>query len=227
MVNNTIRDVQETMETELFDLLSVQQWAALGPKLARYPAADVAEFLERLDPGKRSILFRGLPRDLASEVFAELDSDRQEELLHDLTGAQTRELLASLPPDDRTALLAELPANVTQRLLTALSPEDLAEARQLLGYPEDSVGRLMTPDFIAVQPGWTVRETLDYLRRQGRDAETFDVVYVADAQGNLLDDIRLRQIVLADLDTPIEALMDHSSIALRATDDREEAVRGT
>jgi len=142
-------------------------------------ARAVAEFLEGLDSTTRSIVFRALPRAQAGAVFAYLEAERQEALLHDLTGAQTRELLASLSPDDRTALLVELPANVTQRLLTTLDLADLREARQLLGYPEDSVGRLMTPDFVRVRENRTIAEGLAHIRRYGRNAETLDAVYGA------------------------------------------------
>ena len=222
---NQANDVQGLMETELRSLLSVQQWAALGRRMDGYAPPDVADFLERFDPPTRSIIFRALPRAQASEVFAHLEPERQEALLHDLTGAQTRELLASLAPDDRTELLAELPANVTQRLLTTLSPGDLAEARQLLGYPEESVGRLMTPDFVRVRADGTVAEALAQIRRYGRNAETLDAIYIIDAAGRLIDDLSLRVFVLADPDATVASLMDESYVALRATDDREEAVR--
>ncbi len=222
---NQANDVQDLMESELRGLLSVQQWANLGRRMDGYAPPDVAEFLERFDPATRSVVFRALPREHASEVFGYLEPERQEALLHDLTGAQTRELLASLPPDDRTALLAELPANVTQRLLTTLSAGDLAEARQLLGYPEESVGRLMTPDFVRVRADGTVAEGLAHIRRYGRNAETLDAIYIIDAAGHLIDDLDLCVFVLADPAETVASLMDGSYVALRATDDREEAVR--
>ena len=95
--------------------------------------------------------FRLLSRDISSEVFAYLDSDHQDDLIRDLTDEETRQLLAGMRPDDRTALLGELPGQLTQKLLNLLSPDDLREARQLLGYPEESIGRLMTPDYVAVR----------------------------------------------------------------------------
>ncbi len=224
MLNQT-NDVQALMETELQSLLSVQQWAILGKRMEHYAPPDIADFLDRFDPPTRSIIFRALPRAQASEVFGHLEPERQEALLQDLTGAQTRELLASLPPDDRTSLLAELPANVTQRLLTTLSPADLAEVRQLLGYPEESVGRLMTPDFVRVRADGTVAEALAHIRRYGHNAETLDAIYIIDAAGHLIDDLSLRVFVLADPNATVDSLMDDSYVALRATDDREEAVR--
>jgi magnesium transporter len=222
---NQAPDVQAAMSEELHGLLSVQQWAALGQRLGGYAPPDVADYLEGLESAHRSIVFRALPRALAAEVFAHLEPERQEALLHDLTGPQTRELLAALSPDDRTALLAELPANVTQRLMATLSPADLAEARQLLGYPEESVGRLMTPDFVRVRAMVTVGEALAHIRRYGRNAETVDVVYVIDSEGRLIDDLPLRVFILADPQASVESIMDHTYVALRATDDREEAVR--
>lgn len=222
---NQVQDVQALMTTELHGLLSVQQWAALGKQLGDYAAPDVADFLEGLAPPIRSVVFRALPRAQAGEVFAHLEPERQEGLLHDLTGAQTRELLAALPPDDRTAVLAELPAIVTQRLLSSLNPADLVEARQLLGYPEESVGRLMTPDFVRVRSNVTVADALTHIRRYGRDAETLDAIYVIDAQGQLIDDLSLHAFVLADPEAVVASIMDGSYVALRATDDREEAVR--
>lgn len=206
-------------------LLTSRQWAVLGQQLATYPAPDIADVLAQQDAGARSLLFRALPRALEAEVFALLDADQQEALLHDLSGTQTRELLSALPPDDRTELLAELPADVTRRLLTLLSPDDLVEARQLLGYPEQSVGRLMTPDLIVVRGSWTVGRALAHVRATGRDAETLDMVYAVDDDGRLLDDLRLRQLVLADPEATVDTLMDGTFVSLRAADNREEAVR--
>ena len=217
--------VRDTLQRELIGLLSINQWTSLARKLGDYPAPDVADFLDRLPDGQRAVLFRALPRGLATAVFAHLEAARQEALLHDLTGAETRELLAALAPDDRTALLAALPAAASQRLLALLSADDLAEARQLLAYPEGSVGRLMTPDVVAVGSDWTVGQALAHLRTVGRDAETLDVLYVVDGRNRLLDDLRLRSLVLADPAAGVLSLMDGGYIALRATDRREEAVR--
>ncbi|MFN8538302.1 MAG: CBS domain-containing protein [Thermomicrobiales bacterium] len=168
---------------------------------------------------------RALPRTRATDVFAYLvprapggPAPRP----HRCRDARSRS--PPLSPDDRTALLAELPAIVTQRLLTMLTPEDLAQApRQLLGYPETSVGRLMTPDPSPSAPTGPSPAPA-HVRATGRDAETIDVVHVTDER-DLLDDLRLRALVLADPETSVLALMDGGFIALRATDDREEAVR--
>lgn len=191
----------------------------------KWPPAEVAELLLDMDQADSVLLFRSLPRQFAAEVFAELEPHQQDGLLKNLTAQETSQLLADLTPDDRTALFEELPAQVTRRLLDLLSPADLKEARQLLGYPEESVGRLMTPDYVSVHPDWTVARALDHIRLRGKDSETINVIYVTDRSGKLLDDIRLRTLILAQPNDTIEQLMDHNVASLSAFEDREKAVQ--
>lgn len=212
-------------ELEIKRLIDGHRWAELRVLLASVPAPDVADLLEALDPPDRMMLFRALPRQQASEVFAYLEPARQNELIKSLTNEDARLILADLTPDDRTALLEELPAQVTQRLLELLSPADLREARTLLGYPEESVGRLMTPDYVAVRADWTIQQAIEQIRKRGHDAETVNIIYVVDERSRLIDDLRLRQILLAEPAATVGSIMDHRYVALRATDDREEAVR--
>src|SRR5690606_17764991 len=147
----------------------------------------------------------------------------QNALLHDLTNEEARALLSHLSPDDRTTLLAALPGQVTQKLTNLLSPEDLREARWLLGYPEDSVGRLMTPDYVAVKPEWTVEQSLQHIRARGKDSETINRIYVVDDNWRLLDDIQLRYFIIAPPETRVSELMDYTVVSLSAFSDREEA----
>jgi len=133
--------------------------------------------------------------------------------------------LSLMRPDDRTELLEELPGKVTQRLLNLLKPEDMEEARMLLGYPEGSVGRLMTPDYVAVRPSWTVSQALLHVRRRGRDTETVDAIYVVDDDWKLLGVVSLRQLILAEPDEIIRDMMTTPAICLSAFDDQEEAAR--
>ncbi|MGE5543873.1 MAG: magnesium transporter, partial [Bacillota bacterium] len=134
-------------------------------------------------------------------------------------------LLADLRPDDRTTLFEELPGQVTQRLLNLLSPEDLREARFLLGYPEFSVGRLMTPDYVAVRPEWTVAQALEHCRVKGKKSETLHVIYVVDAHWKLLDALELSRFIMARPEDKVEEIMNYSFVSLSAFDDREEAVK--
>jgi magnesium transporter len=114
---------------------------------------------------------------------------------------------------------------VTRQLLSLLDEKERAVAVQLLGYPENSVGRFMTPEYIAVRPDWTVRQVLDYVRKHGQDKETLNLVYVVDDDGVLIDDVRMRRFLLADPEQRVRDLMDRSFTALKATDDRETAVK--
>ncbi|MGB0184781.1 MAG: magnesium transporter, partial [Opitutales bacterium] len=148
----------------------------------------------------------------------------QDDFLKALTDADTRSLLANLSPDDRTALLQELPAQVTRRLMQLLGPEDLAESRQLLGYPEESVGRLMTPDYIRIRAEWTVGIALEHIRKYGRDSEIFNILYVTDGNGKLVDIVRMRRLIMAPLDRAIGDMLNYNCVSISAFEDREVAV---
>jgi magnesium transporter len=215
--------VQADPET-VREALGRRDWPAVRVLLAPLDGDDLSRLLLEMPKAERMLLFRALPRGKAADTFANLDRDDKDALLRDLTDEEARQLLASLSPDDRTYLLAELPGAVVQRALTLLEPEDLAEARFLLGFPEDSVGRLMTPDYVAVRQDWTIDRVLDHIRAFGTDKETVNRIFVVDDGWRLLDDIELRRIILAPPDTTIAAIMDHSFVALPATADREEAV---
>lgn len=214
-----------TIRPEVQTLIAERNWTALREALTDWPAPDLADLLLELPKADRVLLFRALPRELAAEVVSHLEPDDQNALLRELTDEETRRLLADLPPDDRAELLDELPGTVTQRLLNLLSPEDLAEARTLLGYPEGSVGRLMTPDYVAVRKHWTVEQALRHVRRKGRIAETINRVFVVDEDWRLVDDIELRRLILADPEDTVESVMDHQYVAVLASADQEEAVR--
>lgn len=222
--------LQTILSKEIQDLIEQQNWQQLAKARYAWPdpeivAPEIVDVLIDLDPPDRALFFRALPRDLAVEVFSYLDPEHADELLVDLTDAETRRLISEMSPDDRTALLEELPGQVTQRLLNMLPPEDLRETRKLLGYPEDSVGRLMTPDYIKVRREWTVGQALEHVRKIGKDDDELSVIYVTNARGRLVDAIPLTQLVLADPGQPLTDIMDYSFVCLSATDDQEEAVR--
>jgi len=217
--------LKELLTPEINELIKNHKWNDLREVLETWPEAEITDLILDMEKANRVLIFRLLPRDLAANVFSLLEPEQQDELLHDLTDHETRNLLADLSPDDRTELLEELPAKVTRRLMNLLSPEDLKEARYLLGYPEDSIGRQMTPDFVAVRPHWTIKQALEHIRKFGKDSETINRIYVTDENGKLIDDILLRNIILADENQKIEELMDFNVISVSAQDDQEEAVR--
>lgn len=150
--------------------LAERDWEGLRAAVTGLPYPDIAEILADVDKTERMLIYRILPRELAGEVAAYLEPDDLHFLIQELSDAEARHLIASLRPDDRTYFLGELPGQVTQEILNLLSPDDLREARELLGYPEHSVGRLMTPDYVAVRPAWTAEQVLTHIRQRGRDS---------------------------------------------------------
>src|SRR4029077_17944580 len=138
---------------------------------------------------------------------------------------EVAKILNEMAPDDRTALLDELPATVTQQLLQLLTPEERSVAIKLLGYPEGSIGRLLTPDYVRIRPDWTMAYVLDHIRRYGHDSETLSIVYVIDERGRLIGEIPIRKILLLPPDTRVaEVMMDQRVTALKAADAQESAV---
>ena len=218
-----IRNVAKPAE-ELVAILRSRDYSRLRDMVRNRPASDLAELLSDLSPDDQAIAFRVLPRKDAAETFEYLDQDAREALLKTLSKEDVAALLNDMAPDDRTTFLDELPANVTRELLSLLTPKERAIAVTLLGYPERTVGRLMTPDYIAVREDWTVQAVLDYVRTHGRDSETLNVIYVVDQAGVLIDDIRIREFLLTDPGHRVRDLMDRHFEALKATDDQAVAV---
>jgi magnesium transporter len=209
---------------DLEALIESRDFLTLRNETRNWPASDLADLMEPLPVEKEAIVFRLLPRDQAARIFSYLPTDRQQELLKAMAHEEVVNILNDMSDDDRTELLEELPAQVTQRLLNSLSPEERRRAAQLLGYAENSVGRLMTPHFVRVRAQWTVAQALDHIRRYGMDSETMSMVYVIDEKGKLIDDLRIRQFLLAAPETRIADLMDSRFVALKATDDQEVAL---
>jgi len=206
-------------------LIRERHWEVVRDALSRLDPSDVAELLVRVPDDDDAAIFRLLPRDRAGQVFAYLPRDHQERLLRSLTNDQMRTVLAAMTPDDQARLLEELPAEVTRRILDALSPDELKSARDLLGFPPESVGRYMTPRYVSLGPNMTVAAALAHIRRAGRDQETLAVLYVVDDVGVLLKELRLGTLVLADPDARVIDIPDRPLVSIPATTDREEAVR--
>lgn len=216
----------EELREEISNLINQQQWNQLRQfAWDDYLIPDITTLLIGLDKADRVIIFRLMPRTIATAVFSYIEKEDRIALLKDLTNEETRYLLSNLAPDDRTTLFEELPGQATQRLLNLLSPEDLKEARLLLGYPEESIGRLMTPDYVAVRPEWTIEEAINHIRVKARSSETLHTVYVIGDSWKLLDSLELSLLILASPHQKVEELMSKSFISLSAFDDREMAVK--
>src|SRR6201987_932405 len=158
-------------------MIEARDFAALREVFREWAPADVAEVILDLPEDEQVIIFRVLPHDLAADGFEYIGIEEQQKLLRAMAHEQVAAILNEMAPDDRTALLEELPSDAARKLIRFLTPEERRVATALLGYPEDSVGRLMTPDFIAVNEDWTVQQVLDYVREHGRDTETLNFVY--------------------------------------------------
>ncbi len=210
---------------ELAAAVRERDFSRLRDMTRNRPPSDLAAVLTDLSLEDQVVVFRLLPRKDASAVFEYLEPEQQESLLKAMAQEDVAALLNNMAPDDRTAFLEELPAAATRQLLSLLTPAERSVALTLLGYPEESVGRLMTPHYVAVREEWTIREALDYIRAHGQQSETLNVIYVVDQQGMLVDDIGIRELLLTSLDTKISDLMDRRFVALKATDDGQTAVQ--
>lgn len=209
---------------DIRELIEKRDWKTLKSVLSEWPPQDIAELFNTLRE-EAVLIFRLIPRKKVSEVFAEIDPALQEHILHHIADKEIRSLIEELPPDDRTALFEDLPGYLTQRILNLLPVGERKEALQLLGYPEDSVGRLMTPDYIAVKKEWPIERALQHIRQYGRDAETIDIIFVVDTHWKLLDAIPIRRFIIAGPHQTVAEIMDNKFIAINATEDQEMAYR--
>ena len=212
------------LQPEIQSLIEERQLGILKEILLDWTPADIAELLVDLPEKDRVIIFRLLSKELAADTFEYMDFDTQMELLKLMGKEESAVILNEMDPDDRTALFEELPSAAAKQLIQLLSPEERKIAVTLLGYPENSVGRLMTPDYIAIKPSSTIQEVLDYIREHGKNKETLNIVYVVDEKGKLIDDVKIKEFLLAPLDNKVEDLMDENFVALHVFDDQETAV---
>jgi len=199
-------------------------FAAVQNALLHLRPPEAAEAVATLEPADQAAAFRILPHRAAARVFEYLPAPAQKTLTDALGRRDSAAVLNLVADDDRNRFLQELPAQETTEILALLTPEESAEAKALLKYPPGVVGRLMTPHYIAVREHQTVGQVLDYVREHGRDSETLNVIYIIDEQGVLIDDIRIRELLLVPLDTKISRLMDRRYVILHTMDRQEDAL---
>lgn len=212
------------LKPDFEELIHAKDWDTLREAISELDPSDRAEVLDCISLHDSAIVFRILPRDLAAETFEYIPLELQTSLIETLGDEQIVRVLDEMAPDDRTRLLEELPSTVTRRVLQTLSPDQRKIARRLLGYPEDSAGRLMTPEYVAFGPDLTVAEALALIRVQAPRRETVNVVYVVDGRGRLLDDLELATLVLAAPEARVRDLDDGALVSLPATATREQVV---
>ena len=215
---NENMDLQEQYEF----FLQEENQQQLPEFLNELNISDVAQLIEeRWEDASAIMSMLSIHR--AASTFKILELGIQKDIIHEMHPLKTAALLNELPADDRTSFLEELPPKAVRELIKLLNPEERKITLSLLGYPEDSVGRLMTPDYIAVQADWTIAEVLEHIREVGQESETIDVIYVINDQGQLVDDVRIREFLLSPPDRPVSELTDGRYIELNVYDDQEKA----
>lgn len=216
--------LKQLLEPEIKELILEKEWNSLRDIIVLWQEVETADLLSSLKDNEKTILFRILPHDYAADVFSEMLPYEQELLVENLKDFEIQNLLEDMEPDDRTSFLEELPADVSSKLLSMLKNKDREIASWLLGYPEYSVGRLMTPEYIAVRPEWTVEETFEYIRSHIEDAETYTTLYVVSIKRKLLGSLSLRKLFFTRKDVTIDSLSNTMCPYISAYDEQEEAV---
>ncbi len=201
-----------------------RNWPALKGVVPYLDPSELADLLHELPPHEQAVFFRLLPETVAAQSFEHLDAEQQQQLMEQLGQREVATLLNGLAPDDRTALLEELPSQVLYQTLNLLTDDERAIASSLLGYAEGSIGRRMTPYYLAVRPEQTVRQVLEHIRTKGQRSETITHIYVVDTQHRLIDDLRISQILFAPETATVDSLMDRQFVCLHVTDGQEAAI---
>ena len=212
------------LQADFEEIIRAKNWDELRKALKELDPPDIADLIIDLPSGEEGIIFRIMPREQATAVFGYLPREVQRGLMKSLNHEQLQHIVNDMTPDDRTRLLEELPAEVTRTLLEALSPEELKTARQLLGYPEHTAGRYMTPEYVALPPDISAREALERIRKTGRGKETLNVIYLVDDKGKLVEDVKLGSIVLADPEKRLGDIDDRPVVSIAATASGHEVV---
>jgi len=210
---------------EISELIQKRDFHTLKEIFEDWHPSELADAVADLHETDRAIVFRLLSKEMTADVFEYLDLDVQKSLLRAMGQDEVVGILNEMSPDDRTAFLQELPGPVVRQLIELLSPTERAVARTLLGYPVGSVCRLMTPQYVAVTREWSVERVLDHVRTHAKGIESLDFIYVIDEKGKLIDDIRIRDLLIASLSTLVSELMDETFVCLTSSNTKEEAVQ--
>lgn len=219
--------MEERLEFEtLEELLQTKQYTKLRQYLSEMNDADIATFMDELDEEEEVLkILRILPKDLAAKVFSYLEVENQQMIITSLTDKEAAHIINNLMADDAVDLLEEMPANVVKRLLLNATPEVRRDINQLLRYPEDSAGSIMTVEYVDLKESLTVNQAIERIRKMGVDSETINICYVLDAQRKLLGTVALRYLLLSDGDEIIGDIMHENVIAIHTLMDQEEVAK--
>ena len=214
--------MEENVKEVLFDLVSRKQFRQLKDELCEMNEFDIASFLEELDSEKQIIIFRMLPKELASDVFACLEVETQEHIINSITDKELAYIIEELYVDDAVDMLEELPATIVKRVLQNAAPSTRLQINEFLKYPENSAGSIMTAEYIGLKKSMTVQEAFAYIRKHGYDKETIYTCYVMDAKRMLEGVVTVKDLLMNDYEVKIEDIMDTNVIKAVTTDDKEE-----
>lgn len=212
-------------QTVLAELIEQALWDQIPSQLAEMHVQDMAAVIANCDDTTTTELLLSLAVDIQDEVFSYLRPEKQFSVLEITDNAQSRRLIQSLSSDDLTRLLETVKPEQSEQLLNLLTPREVKAALKLLGYPEQSAGRLMNTEFVTIRPDWTVRDVMQHVRRHGQGEETINTLYITDNKGHLLGTAGIKRMVLTDPDTLVESMISGPLVSVSAGDDREEAVR--
>lgn len=211
------------IQPEIEQLIASRNWAMIKEIFSEMHPSEVADIIADIPQKDRAILFRILPKEHSFKTFEYLEFDIQSSLLKSLATEEVSEILNEMSPDDRTELLEDLPGPVVKELVRLLSPEERSVAVKLLGYPEESVGRIMTPDFISVKSEWKIEKVLQIVRERGKEVEYIDTMFATDTDGKIQDEITLKEVLLADPESFVQDIMNYTFVSLNVLDNQEKA----
>jgi len=210
---------------EIEEAIKERRWEELKKFLENLHPSEIEEILEDLNPKERALIFRLLPKDKAADVLAEMSKDQVEGLIETLKSDEVKEILSEMDPDDRMRILDELPANIVSRLLSLMDKGARDEIAILMGYPVDSAGHRMRPEFAHVKAEEKVKDAIERIRKKGYDEELLRTIYVTDKERRLVGRIPITRLILAEPDKRVEEIMDKNIVTVFAGDDQEEAMR--
>ena len=215
----------EIRKEEITLLFEERRYRELLEKISALPAADLAELFDEIPLDYRTKFFRLLPKDAASELFVLMDAEAQEKIIGSYSDAELAEMLSELYLDDTVDIIEEMPANVVKRILRNSTPEDRAHINELLGYPKDSAGTVMTPEYVRLVGDMTVEAALAHLRKVAIDKETIYTCYVTDKSRRLEGIVTAKDLLISPLDTKLSDIMERDVVYSKTTDDREDVAR--
>lgn len=209
-------------EQDIIDMIEQKKYKALKDTISAINPYDLGEILEDLSEKSILLLFRLLPKDLAADTFIEMDIDQQKTLIESFSDSELKEVISELYIDDMVDIVEEMPANVVKRLLKNSTDDTRKAINQILNYPQDSAGSIMTTEFVSLRSNMTIEDAIGKIRKVGLDSETIDICYVTDNVNRLIGYITLRNIILSENSNQIGDLMEKNIISVNTSEDQEE-----